>query len=361
MRSSSMIDPRSGLRYSVLRLPIRFCCRSVVILCFLLSLITHAEQLSEINYSAQASDACLLDEIRQAEPDVTVQELRELCTAKANEPDQSLVLDRIRRERAVAGIRSILTPHNRNYLMPVSYLGDPNEDPLREEFTQLPADAELNSTEIKFQLSLKFNIFNDLLLEDDSVHFAFTSLSFWQAYNSDISAPFRETNYEPEIYWTAPIDWRPFGLNANLMSFGFSHQSNGRGGSLSRSWNRIYANFIWEKNRWVFSLKPWWRIPESEKEDPLDAEGDDNPDLERFLGHFELTTLYRRHDQEISLMLRNNLRSDNNGAVLLEYTFPLWRGIRGYAQYFNGYGESLIDYNANVERFGIGILLSDIL
>jgi phospholipase A1 len=140
-----------------------------------------------------------------------------------------------------------------------------------------------------------------------------------------------------------------------------SHQSNGRGGNLSRSWNRVYANLQFEKDNLVVSVKPWWRIPEDKKDDPLDAAGDDNPDIEKYLGHFEFTTLYRRGDHEWSLMLRNNLRSDNKGAVQLEWAFPLWRGVRGYAQYFNGYGESLIDYNAHMERIGIGILLTDLL
>ncbi|MFK8020013.1 MAG: phospholipase A [Pseudomonadales bacterium] len=320
-----------------------------------------AETISEEIINEDISDACLLDQLKQSGDAVTIGELKARCQERANDPTLSLVLDRRLRERATAGIRSILTPHNRNYMMPVSYLGDPNEEPYRDAIPEFAADRELNTTEIKFQLSLKFNIINDLLLKDDSVHFGFTALSFWQAYNSDISAPFRETNYEPELFWTAPIDWRPFALNANVMSIGFSHQSNGQTGTLSRSWNRIYANFVWEKNRFVFSLKPWWRIPEDEKEDRLQAEGDDNPDIERYLGHFEFTTSYRRKDQEFSLKLRNNLRSSNKGAVQLDYTFPLWRGIRGFAQYFNGYGESLIDYNANVERFGVGILLSDLL
>lgn len=333
---------------------------SSAIMAALLAWPTQAMADTEQNLEG-LDDACLLNELKLAEPSDTVQMLQDRCLRKERSNSNSLVLQRREREKVAASIRSILTPHKRNYLMPATYLGDANEEVYLSQLSNVQEDANLHRSEIKFQLSLKFNVANDLLLKDDSIHFGFSALSFWQAYNSSISAPFRETNYEPEVFWTAPIDWRPFGLNANVMSFGASHQSNGRSGALSRSWNRVYANFTWEKNRWVFSFKPWYRIPEDEKETPLSAEGDDNPDIEKFLGHFEFTTIYRKSDQEISLMLRNNLRSDNRGAVQLDYTFPLWKGVRGYAQYFNGYGESLIDYDANVERIGIGILLSDLL
>ena len=93
-----------------------------------------------------------------------------------------------------------------------------------------------------------------------------------------------------------------------------------------------------------------------------DPSGDDNPDIEKYLGYFDVTAALHYKNLEFSLLARNNFRSDNNyGAIELGMSFPMFHKIRGYAQFFNGYGESLIDYNHNINRVGIGILLTDIL
>ena len=279
--------------------------------------------------------------------------------AGSENPD-SLVLERIRREREVKDNRSVLLPHRRNYFLPLTWASQPNNVPFQA--VNNGADEFLDQLEAQFQLSLKVPLAEGLFSSADALYASFTVRAFWQAYNSDISSPFRETNYEPELFWMMPVPWKILGGDASLFALGLSHQSNGRSQSLSRSWNRIYANLIWERNRFVFSFKPWWRIPEDEKTDPLQPDGDDNPDIEDFMGNFEFTTVYRNQNQEFSLMLRNNLdRDDNKGAVQLDWTFPLSGRLRGYAQIFSGYGESLIDYNARIERIGIGILLSDLL
>ncbi len=335
-------------------LELNHCARSICIgLTLLISSASYADELSD------TKDACILNELKHADSDTTVAELRSRCAIEANDSDRSSLRDRSVREKAAEQVGTVLTPHNQNYMMPASYLHEPNEEPYREEFGDLLGDGQLDNVEAKFQLSMKFKLADGLLFNDDTLYAGFTILSFWQVYNRSVSAPFRETNYEPEIFWKVPLDWHPFDVDASEFALGFSHQSNGRGGALSRSWNRIYTNFTWEKNNFVFNLEPWWRIPENEKDTPRDAKGDDNPDIERYMGHFEFTTVYQRNNQEFSLMLRNNLRDDNKGAVQLDWTFPLWGSIRGYAQYFDGYGESLVDYDARIQRIGIGFLLTD--
>ena len=274
--------------------------------------------------------------------------------------NDSLVLGRIERERVEQENSSVLVAHNRNYVLPLSYASQPNSDVF--DIGSSDFGAELDNIEMQFQLSIKSPIAEGLFTGRDALYAAFTVRAFWQAYNDEVSAPFRETNYEPELFWVTPVPWKILGGDATLFALGLSHQSNGRIQAFSRSWNRIYASVIWERWRYVFRLKTWWRIPEDEKDDPLDPDGDDNADIEDYLGNFELNIAYQKNDHEVSLMVRNNLDfDDNRGALQVDWTFPLQRRYRGYVQVFNGYGESLIDYDAHISRIGVGILLSDFL
>ena len=106
-------------------------------------------------------------------------------------------------------------------------------------------------------------------------------------------------------------------------------------------------------------FKPWYRIPEEAKTDIYQAAGDDNPDIEKYMGNFELMGFTKFYDNEIRIMLRNNLDfNDNKGAVQLDWTFPMLVQVRGYVQVFSGYGESLIDYDVYTNRIGLGFSLT---
>jgi phospholipase A1 len=78
------------------------------------------------------------------------------------------------------------------------------------------------------------------------------------------------------------------------------------------------------------------------------------------MGPGEIRMFYEWKKYVLGLMVRNNFRiDDQKGAEQIELSFPLTRRIKGYFQYFYGYGETLIDYNARTNRVGVGILLTD--
>ena len=78
------------------------------------------------------------------------------------------------------------------------------------------------------------------------------------------------------------------------------------------------------------------------------------------MGHFELAMAYKWDSYEAFIKGRENFAT-HKGFVELGFTFPVWGRLRGYVQYVNGYGESLVDYNHNQQRIGIGFALTDVL
>mgnify|MGYP001827169526 FL=1 len=314
---------------------------------------------------------CILRLAESAADEMTMAELRQKCaisptTASAVDKDleqappaaggdeTSPVSERLAMERDSVERPFTIMAHKPNYLLAAAY-NDKGWDPdiYREAFDEPDYDNE--DLEAQFQISLKVPVAIGLFGDRMDLYGAYTNRSFWQVYNDDWSRPFRETNHEPEIWGQFRNDWTIFGFTNTLNAIGVVHQSNGRGGLLSRSWNRVFANFVFEKGRWALSFKPWIRVSE-------DREEDDNPDITDYLGHGELRVAYGRNGHVFSLMSRNQVESGfDEGALELGWSFPVfdYPYFRGYVQYFNGYGESLIDYDKKVNRIGIGISVTD--
>ena len=331
--------------------------------CMFLFTMAHAQQLSEMQQ-------CLLDKMNTAEATkTTIADVRSQCeeqlrSAEDEEVDevdaveeQGVLTNRMKSEKVTQFDPYVLTPHRRNYMLPVLTTNNIN----RIQYADIEGYKQnLEEYESKFQLSFKVPLNKEsLLFEDDQFFFGFTVQSWWQVYSDNISKPFRETNYMPEFFYATPTGWHPFGTNTALV-FGAEHLSNGRSQPLSRSWNRFYAQFVVEKGRFVFSLKPWVRLQEDAKTDPLQSSGDDNPNITDYVGNYEFTTAYSDGDFEYILKL-NHAIDTGRGSAELNWTFPLGGKFIGYTSIFTGYGESLIDYNHKQTRFGIGIALNNVL
>ena len=245
--------------------------------------------------------------------------------------------------------------HNSNYLLAGAHNFHGWNSKVYDDI--IKEDISFDNTEIQFQLSIKTPLAIDLFDKKIDIFAAYTVRSFWQAYNSNISSPFRETNHQPEIWVQTEHDWEFLGFKNSANILGIAHQSNGQAAKLSRSWNRVYAGILLEKENFAIFLKPWFRITEDES-------SDDNPDITDYLGHGEIHLAYKKEDHVFKVMSRNNLESGfSQGAVEIGWSFPLFHYdyVKGYIQYFSGYGESLIDYNNYVNRIGFGLLLTDIL
>ena len=263
---------------------------------------------------------------------------------------QGLFRQRAIREAATVDNPFVLTPHKPTYFLPIYYSSSLDE----EAFLGASADTEkLDNSEFKYQISLKFPLVYDVVGRNTSLWLGYTQLSYWQAYNDTISAPFRDTNYEPELFISTQPKSEFLGIKPEYVSYGVVHESNGQSGSLSRSWNRVYVDFLFEKENTAISIKPWYRFPEN-------SANDDNPDIDKYYGYGEIRLLHVIDDYSVDVLLRNNLRfSDNKGAFQIGVNFPLWGKSRGYLQYFNGYGQSLLDYNNHSQSIGIGVMLTN--
>ena len=337
----------------------------------MLCLIQLAQSAFAETLQEPASDkyqSCLLQRLDRANDNMTVEEIRKACQAikapmvdKVDAQKPQIILsgssNRFLDERKTQLNPYVLTPHKMNYVLPAITTNRIN----REAYESINSYAEnLAEVEAKFQVSLKVPLnTGDLLFENDALYVGFTLEAWWQVHSENISKPFRETNYQPELFYLTPLAWRPFGANTGII-VGLEHQSNGRGLELSRSWNRMYAQFLFEKDKLLFSFRPWVRLSEDDKKFELDPDGDDNPDIEDYLGQFELGVAYKWRNLEFSFKGRQNFRT-KFGSGEFGITFPLFGKVRGFAMVFKGYGESLIDYNYHQTRYGIGVTFNNML
>ncbi|MTV36201.1 phospholipase A [Duganella radicis] len=237
-------------------------------------------------------------------------------------------------------------PHKDTYLLLANYSTSSNDAPFRD-FT--PAGIKSKHVELTYQLSFKMKLIEQLMSTPVDLWFGYTQNSFWQAYNRAASSPFRETNYQPELMLTTPLNLDLGVLDMRYLTLALNHQSNGQTSTLSRSWNRIYAEVGAEKGKFGVSFRLWKRLDNARSDN-------DNIDITDFLGHGDLTATYRFDGHELSVMGRRNF-STRHGALKVGWAFPLAANLKGYVQGFSGYGQSLIDYNYSQKSVGAGFLV----
>jgi phospholipase A1 len=222
--------------------------------------------------------------------------------------------------------------------------------------------AGTESPNAKFQISFKYQLLNNegpLVqrappLKGFAIGFTQTSLWDWNR----ASAPFYDSSYKPELLYSyerllggRSTNWYRLDLQA-----GFQHESNGKDGENSRSLNIAYLRptlTLGSDENFLFTLIPraWIYL----------GDLSDNPDLAHYRGYVDLRAIVGYKGLQLSALGKMG-NAANRGNVQLDLTYPLTRlwgtfSVYLHAQYFNGYGESLLDYNERSSGFRAGFSL----
>ncbi len=209
------------------------------------------------------------------------------------------------------------------------------------------------ATETKFQFSFRIPMF--AVGEHNKFFFAYTQTAFFQNYNKLDSRPFRDTDYAPELYWSYD------GINdiVRFVQFGYKHISNGERALRSRTQNQLLLRVRLQYDTpWGLKVggiaRTWLWIG-------LDNDGflHDNPDLMRYRGYGDIF-LYCKYDNHLFEFKASPIVSDIGfwkPHFEVGYTYRLTKNLGIYAQYSNGYGDNIYEYNIHSNRLGIGFRL----
>ncbi len=270
-----------------------------------------------------------------------------VCALFAEE--ENYLRDRLAKQMIANENHFSLMPYKKNYVVYSYLFAGANTAPYDAAFpAQDPVSYE--DSEIQLQVSLMTPIWLNMFDLPLSTYVAYTNRSFWQFFDIDDSQPFRETNHQPEAWvsWFYDVYWGD--LNAEMVWFGYEHQSNGQYMSLSRGWNRAYVDLYFNYKALSLSLRPWISMSDGAHEDEV-------YDYDKFIGNGEVHAMYSWRHFDFGLKWTYSFAGIEYGSIMTDLDIPLTDYLSGYVRYFNGYGESLIDYDYKSNTLSAGIVL----
>ncbi len=216
--------------------------------------------------------------------------------------------------------------------------------------------------QLKFKISFKYNLFFKSN-NGNKVFFAYTQFAFWDVYQP--SAPMRELVYTPMLFYEYKL--HPSSLSKikfENVKFGTLHQSNGKDGESNRS---IFKGFVHSRisyrnnsNSTSFRLKEinmnpqvwFWYLVTRENETIADYQG-----YGQLITNFNFD--YGQSNGKTPIQLSNVLIPAKRGTSfvinLMVNPFKKTEKVPWvpnlYLQYWNGYGESLLNYDNRFNNY----------
>ncbi|MDR1879317.1 MAG: phospholipase A [Tannerellaceae bacterium] len=204
------------------------------------------------------------------------------------------------------------------------------------------------NSDIKIQASISQRLTKSTLPFNTYLFFQYTQRVFWQAFRN--SLPFKDISFNPGIGIGHLIvhDDRYIGKGYLMLE----HESNGKDSLDSRSWNRISLGAAIRLNSNIhLQFKTWYAIIDSRR----------NKDILAYNGIFLLAGDLHTTNQRLRLgvVLTKRKKSDFSFNSQVELTYMLnSRGSQAlFLQYYNGYGETLLEYKQHQSAIRIGFVI----
>ncbi len=208
--------------------------------------------------------------------------------------------------------------------------------------------ANKSNTNIKFQISIAQRLTNATLPGGTYLYLFYSQKCFWNVLQN--SMPMTDLNFNPGIGLTKPIFIKNHYVGK--VSLILEHESNGRDSIQSRSWNKVSlaANILVDPNLMVAG-KVWIPI----------IDGQNNKDILDYCGIYQMTvqamTDNRKFTGSVTLVKRKGWNLNYNTIVELAYRFSRKSNQYFFLQYYNGYGEGLLDYKVFKSQLRLGIVI----
>ncbi|MFG6428194.1 phospholipase A [Lepagella muris] len=203
------------------------------------------------------------------------------------------------------------------------------------------------NSDVKFQISLSIRLTNAVLPWNSFLFLFYTQKTFWNVFQN--SMPMHDLNFNPGIGWSKPFFNK--GRYAGKLTMLVEHESNGRDGLDSRSWNRVsfYGSTIIDD--WLMVHAKFW-IPI--------IDGENNRDILKYCGIYQsgvvVTTPNKKFSFGLTMVKRSGWNLNFNTILEASWKVHEKSNLNLFAQYYNGYGESLLDYNQFHSRLRVGIV-----
>ena len=204
----------------------------------------------------------------------------------------------------------------------------------------------LNS-DVKFQISFMFRLTEATLPWNSFLFVMYTQKTFWNVFQE--SLPMRDINFNPGIGWTKPFFAKD--RYVGKMTILLEHESNGRDGDASRSWNKVSLCASTMVDEWLMVHAKYW-IPI--------IDGGNNKDILKYSGIFQggfvVNTPNKEWSWGLTWVKRKGWNFNFNTVWEMSWRVYDKMNLNLYLQYYNGYGENLLDYNQFHSRLRVGIV-----